>query len=52
MEQAPKAVLEAKNVVDKCAGCVMLGDEIVGHLKKGSLNRTLCKDSLLLFEAR
>ena len=27
----------------------LLGDEIIGHLKKG---RTLCKDSLLRFEGR
>jgi len=35
MEQALKAVPEPKNVVDKYAVCVMLSDEIVGHLKKG-----------------
>jgi hypothetical protein len=37
--KALKAVPEPKNVVDKYAVCVMLGDEIVGHLKKG---RTGC----------
>ena len=39
MEQALKEVPEPKNVVDKYAVCVMLGDEIVGQLKKG---RTGC----------
>ena len=28
-----------KNVVDKYAVCLMLGDEIVGHLKKGRTGR-------------
>ena len=39
MEQALKAVPEPKNVVDKYAVCVMLGAEIVGHLKKGRTGR-------------
>ena len=39
MEQALKAVLEPENVVDKYALCVMLGDEIIGHLKKGRTGR-------------
>ena len=39
MEQALKAIPESKNVVDKYAVCVMLGDEIVGHLKKGRTGR-------------
>ena len=39
MEQALKEVPEPKNVVDKYAVCVMLGDEIVRQLKKG---RTGC----------
>ena len=39
MEQALKAIPEPKNVVDKYAVCVMLGDEIVGHLKKGRTGR-------------
>ena len=39
MEQALKAVPEPKNVGDKYAVCVMLADEIVGHLKKGRTGR-------------
>ena len=39
MEQALKAIPEPKNVVDKYAARVMLGDEIVGHLKKGRTGR-------------
>ena len=39
MEQALKAVPEPKNVVDKYVVCVMLGDKIVGHLKKGRTGR-------------
>ena len=35
MEQALTAFLEPKHAVDKYAVCVMLGEEIVGHLKKG-----------------
>ena len=38
MEQALKALPEAKNVVDKYAVCIMLGDEIAGHLKKVKLD--------------
>ena len=34
MEQALKAVPEPKIVVDKYAVCVMLGDEIVGPMRK------------------
>jgi len=37
--QALEAVPELKSVVDKYAVCVMLGDEIVGHLKKGRTGR-------------
>lgn len=37
--QALEAVPEPKSVVDKYAVCVMLGDEIVGHLKKGRIGR-------------
>ena len=35
MEQALKALPEPKHAVDKYAVCVMLAEEIVGHLKKG-----------------
>ena len=39
MGQTLKAIPEPKNVVDKYAVCVMLGDEIVGHLNKGRTAR-------------
>ena len=39
VEQALKAVREPKHVADKCAVCAMLGEEIVGHLKKGRTRR-------------
>lgn len=50
MEQALKAVPEPKNVADKYAVYVMLGDEIVEHLKKGRTGRFA--KTVLLFEGR
>ena len=39
LNETLKAVPQATNVVDEYAVCIVLGDEIVGHLKEGKTGR-------------